>query len=95
MQHAAMGLAARQRAYNVYIANVHGPETLLYLAGSRLLDVLPVVPILGNLTLGVGALSYGGCFAIVAVGDRETCPDLDVFASAVDTTVQSLSGADA
>jgi WS/DGAT/MGAT family acyltransferase len=95
MQHAAMGLAARQRAYNVYIANVHGPETLLYLAGSRLVDVLPVVPILGNLSLGVGALSYGGCFAIVAIGDRETCPDLDVFASAVDTTVQSLSGADA
>jgi WS/DGAT/MGAT family acyltransferase len=95
LQRSAMRMAARQRAYNVYVANVHGPETSLYLAGALLLDVLPVVPILGNLTLGVGALSYRGCFAIVTVADRDTCPDLDVFSSAVDAALQSWSGADA
>jgi WS/DGAT/MGAT family acyltransferase len=95
LQRAALRMAARQRAYNVYVANVHGPETPLYLAGSRLLDVLPLVPILGNLTVGVGALSYAGHFAIVAVGDRAACPDLNVFAAAVHATLQSWSGAGA
>jgi hypothetical protein len=29
----------------------------LYFAGTPLLEVFPVVPLVGNLTLGVGALS--------------------------------------
>lgn len=80
LQRAAMRIAAHQRAYNIYVANLHGPGTPSYLAGAELLEVLPLVPLLGNLSLGVGALSYAGQFTIVAVGDTRTCPDVDVFA---------------
>jgi WS/DGAT/MGAT family acyltransferase len=91
LQRAAMRVAAHQRAYNVYVANIHGPDTPLYLARAELLDVLPVVPLMGNLTLGVGALSYAGRFNIVAVGDLSTCADVDVFADAVQVALQSLT----
>ncbi len=89
LQRAAMRAATHQRAYNVYVANIHGPATPLYLAGAELLDALPIVPLLGNLTLGVGASSYAGQFNIVAVGDQSTCPDVQVFANALETALDS------
>ena len=50
----------------------------LYLAGARLLELVPVVPILGDMTLVV--LSYAGQLNLTAVADRDTCPDVEVFA---------------
>ena len=91
LQRAAMHLAARQRAYNVYVANVPGPQVPLYLAGARLVEVFPVVPLMGNLTVGVGALSYCDQFTILAVGDAEMCPDLEVFAAGVERTMSWLT----
>ncbi len=64
---------------NVYIANVPGPPVPLYLAGAPLVEVFPVVPILGNVPLGIGALSYAGQFNITVVADRDGCPDAAVF----------------
>jgi hypothetical protein len=64
---------------NTYAANVPGPPVPLYFAAAPVLEVFQVVPILGNVSLGVGALSYAGQFNITAVADRELCPDLEVF----------------
>jgi diacylglycerol O-acyltransferase len=83
VQKAFLRLATRQRMANAYVANVPGPATPLYLAGAPLLEVFPVVPLLGNLTLGVGALSYAGQFNITVVADGDACPDVDVFADGV------------
>lgn len=91
LQRVAMTVAAHQRAYNVYVANVRGPNTPLLLAGAKLLDVFPIVPLLGNLTLGVGALSYAGQLNILTVGDRITCPDVDVFTEALNGELASLT----
>jgi diacylglycerol O-acyltransferase / wax synthase len=44
-------------------------------------------------TLGVGALSYAGQFNIMAVADRDACPDLNVFAAAAQDELQALAGA--
>src|SRR4029450_13370966 len=71
--------AARQRFMNVYVANVPGPPVPLYLDGAPLLEVFPVVPIMGNLTLGVGALSYAGQFNLTVAPDRDACPDVQFF----------------
>jgi len=91
LQRAAMTIAAHQRAANVYVANVHGPVAPMYLAGAPVLEVAPVVPLLGNFTLGVGALSYVDQFTVMAVGDRSGCPDLPVFIEAVDADLQTLT----
>jgi hypothetical protein len=69
----------RQRFMNAYIANVPGPPVPLWFAGTRVLELFPLVPITANLSIGVGALSYAGQFNITVVGDRQLCPDLEVF----------------
>jgi diacylglycerol O-acyltransferase / wax synthase len=71
-------LSRRQRFVNLFVTNVAGPPTAVDVLGARLLDVIPVVPIAGNCTLGFGALSYNGCLAITAVADSSHVPDLDV-----------------
>ena len=73
-------LIVRQRV-NVVSADLPGPQTPLYFAGARLIEVFPLLNLLGNESLGVGALSYAGQFNIMAVGDADAYPDIDVFAA--------------
>ncbi|HEY9378541.1 MAG TPA: WS/DGAT domain-containing protein, partial [Jiangellaceae bacterium] len=90
LQQAFLPFMARQRLANVYVANVPGPPTPLYLAGARLVEMFPIVPLIGNITLGVGALSYAGQFNITAVADRDAGPDIQVFTDGVGRSLQSL-----
>jgi hypothetical protein len=92
VQRIALRLLARQRFMSVYVANVPGPPVPLYFAGARLLEVFPVVPIMANVTLGIGALTYAGQFTITAVADRDTCPDVDVFVDGVRDALRALAG---
>jgi hypothetical protein len=64
---------------NTYVANVPGPPVPLYFAGTPVSEVFPVVPLLGNVSVGVGALSYASQFNLTAVVDRDRCPDVEVF----------------
>jgi WS/DGAT/MGAT family acyltransferase len=91
IQRAALGLAHRQRVMNTYAANVPGPPVPLYLAGAPLLEVFPVVPIMANVSVGVGALSYAGQFNVTAVADRELCPDLEVFVKGMRRSLDALA----
>jgi diacylglycerol O-acyltransferase len=78
---------------NLASADVPGPQTPLYLAGARLLEIFPVLPLMAKTTLGVGALSYAGQFNITAVADHDTCPDLDVFTAAAHDELRALATA--
>lgn len=91
LQRAFLRLYPRQRFVNVYVANVPGPPIPLYFAGANLTEVYPLIPILGNLTLGVGALSYAGQFNITVVSDADLCPDVDVFTAGIERTFDQLS----
>lgn len=68
-----------------------GPPVPLYFAGAPLLEVFPVVPLLGNVSLGVGALSYAERFTITAVADRDLCPDLEVFVKGMGSSLDALA----
>jgi diacylglycerol O-acyltransferase / wax synthase len=91
IQRVALRLVARQHLMNTYAANVPGPPVRLYFAGAPLLEVFPVVPIIGNISIGVGALSYAGQFNLTAVADRERCPDLAVFIDGARRCLDSLA----
>jgi diacylglycerol O-acyltransferase len=91
VQRASLRLAAHQHVMSTYAANVPGPPVPLYFAGARLLEVFPVVPLLGNISVGVGALSYAGQFNITAVADRDICPDLEVFVQGVRHSLDALA----
>jgi WS/DGAT/MGAT family acyltransferase len=84
-------LVARQRV-NVVSADLPGPVRPLYFAGARLLEVFPLLNLIGTVSLGVGALSYAGQFNIMVVADADSYPDLDVFAAAVQDQLRMLTG---
>jgi diacylglycerol O-acyltransferase len=71
--------------------DLHGPEFPLNLAGARLLEVFPVLPLIGKVSLGVGAMSYAGQFNITAVADKDAYSDLDVFAAGVRAELDALA----
>jgi hypothetical protein len=50
-----------------------------------------VVPILGNVPLGIGALSYAGQFNITVVADRDGCPDAEVFTAGLRASLDDLA----
>jgi hypothetical protein len=93
IQRAFLRHAARQRLMNIYIANVPGPPVPLYLAGAPLVEVFPIVPLMGNVPLGIGALSYAGQFNITVVADREACPDAAVFTEGLQAALDALTHA--
>jgi hypothetical protein len=82
---------ARQRWANVYIANIFGPRIPLYLAGARITEIFPVVPLIGNLTLAVAAFSYAEQLNITVVADANACPDVAIFAQGLRDSLQALS----
>jgi diacylglycerol O-acyltransferase len=53
--------------------------------------VFPVVPLMGNIPLGIGALSYAGQFNITVVADRDGCPDAEIFTAALRTSLADLA----
>jgi diacylglycerol O-acyltransferase / wax synthase len=83
-------LVNRQRV-NVTTADLPGPPMPLYLAGARLLEVFPVLPLIGKVALGVAALSYAGEFNLTVVADKDAHPDLEVFAAGVTDELHAMA----
>ena len=79
----------RQRV-NLTSASIPGPPLPLYLAGTRILEVFPVLPLIANEPLGIGAVSYAGALTIGIAADRDAFPDLDVFAAGVRDELEAL-----
>ena len=92
MGRAFLKLITRQRI-NVSSTDLVGPPVPLYIAGARLVEMFPLLPLIGNVSLGVGAMSYAGQFNVSVVSDRDAYPDLDVFASGVSEEMETLSSA--
>jgi diacylglycerol O-acyltransferase len=91
VQRASYRFLAHQRFVNLSVTNVPGPPVPLYLAGARLLELFPVPPILGNMTLNVGVLSYAGQLNLTAMADQATCPDVEAFAHGVQSALDDLA----
>ncbi len=89
-QRAFLAMMANQRWANTYVANVPGPPAPLSLAGAPLLELFPLVPLIGNVTLGVGALSYAGQFNLTVVADPDACPDAAVFTAGLRHAVAAM-----
>jgi WS/DGAT/MGAT family acyltransferase len=80
----------KRQPVNVTTADVPGPPVPVHVAGAPVLELFPLLPLIGNVPVGVGALSYAGRFDIMVVVDPDACPDLDVFTAAMRTTLVSL-----
>lgn len=83
-------MAVMRQRVNATTADIPGPEAPRYLAGARVLEVFPLLPLIANEPLGVGALSYAGAFAIGVVADRDAYPDLDTLAAGLRDELHAL-----
>ncbi len=79
---------SHQRLVNVLESNLPGPPLPLYLMGARILEVFQIGVVQGNLTLGLGVLSYVGQLNVDVVADADALPDLPVFAEGLSAALQ-------
>jgi diacylglycerol O-acyltransferase len=86
----AARLVARQRAFNLVVTNVPGPQFPLYMFGKRMQEVYPVVPLSGNTTIGIALLSYNGTIGFGLLGDFDAAPDLGVLAEGIEKSTAEL-----
>jgi hypothetical protein len=84
------GLITHQPLANLVVTNVRGPAVPLYAMGAEMLEAFPVVPLSGNLTLGVAALSYNGALNLGVTADADACPDVDSFVSGIERSFAQL-----
>jgi hypothetical protein len=85
-----MLLAVMRQRVNLTTASIPGPRAPLHLCGARVLEVLPLLPLVANEPLGVGALSYDGRLAVGVVADPQVYPDLDVFVGGAEEELRAL-----
>lgn len=87
---ALLKLIVRQRV-NLGTADLPGPRQLLYFADAQLLEVFPLLNLIGNVSLSVGGMSYAGQFNTMVVADGDAYPDLDRFTTAARSELEALS----
>jgi WS/DGAT/MGAT family acyltransferase len=83
-------MAVMRQRVNATSASIPGPRTVLRLAGARAEEVVPILPLVANEALGVGALSYAGALTIGIAVDRDAYPDLEVLVSAMRDELHAL-----
>lgn len=67
----------RQRAVNVRVTTIYGPRRPATILGARVLQILPIVRLFGNVGLALCAFSYVGQVCLVVTADAARVPDLD------------------
>lgn len=83
-------MAALRQRVNVTTASIPGPPMTLHLAGARIIEVFPLIPLMADEPVGIGALSYAGKLLIGIVADLDACPDIDVLAAGVREDLETL-----
>ena len=89
----ASRVVARQRAYNLVVTNVPGPQFPLYSFGRQMTEVYPVVPLSDNTSIGIALFSYNGTLGFGLLGDYDAAPDLGVLAEGIEKSIAELQGA--
>jgi diacylglycerol O-acyltransferase / wax synthase len=90
---AASHLVHRQPFVNLVVTNVPGPDVPLSMLGARMVEAVPLVPLIGNLSVGIAALSYWGQLSVGILVDPAACPDATVLASAIGRSLDELAAA--
>lgn len=89
----ATRVAARQRAFNLVVTNVPGPQFPLYVQGHRLLDVFPMVPLARGQRLGVALMSYNGAINFGLVADYDSVADIEDIAQSLSDALHEIADA--
>jgi hypothetical protein len=74
------------------VTNVRGPEEPLFLLGAEVREIVPIVPLGGNLAIGVAVFSYGGRLVLAVNSDADADLDRGAFADAARHALTTLGG---
>lgn len=83
-------LATWQRAFNVVVTNVPGPQRPVYLLGARMRAIHPLVPLAFNQGLGIALASYDGAIFWGFNADWDALPDIHELVRYVDEEFEAL-----
>ena len=67
---------SQSTAANLAVSNIPGPRMPLYLLGARQLEMYPVLPLIGNQTLGIAMMSHEHGLGWGLIADWDALPDL-------------------
>ncbi|MCA9774537.1 MAG: DUF1298 domain-containing protein, partial [Myxococcales bacterium] len=90
---AAARISFRNRASNMVVTNVPGPQIPLYLLGAKMLETYPMVPLFMNQCLGIALFSYAGALHWGLNADWDQIPDLHEFVAALEESFGELRDA--
>jgi diacylglycerol O-acyltransferase / wax synthase len=79
-----------QRSLNTGTTNVPGPQFPLYLAGKRMLESFPYIPLFASVRVAVAIFSYNGALSFGISGDYDTAPDIDVLCAGIEHGLAQL-----
>ena len=79
-----------QHTVNTVTTNVPGPQHTLYLAGRRMLETFPYVPLGGHVRVGVAIYSYDGTLGFGVTGDGDAAPDLALLCGGIERGIAEL-----
>jgi diacylglycerol O-acyltransferase len=83
----------RQHMINLVESNIAGPPAPIYALGARMLDLIPIGHLAGNIALSLLALSYAGRLTVTVQADADQFPDLPVLLAAMEREWAALSDA--
>ncbi|HEY4897351.1 MAG TPA: wax ester/triacylglycerol synthase family O-acyltransferase [Solirubrobacteraceae bacterium] len=78
------------RMFNLTITNVPGPQQRLYAFGAPLVEVLPLVPLFAEHSIGIAVLTYAGQMVFGLNADRMAAPDVAVLAEGIERSFSEL-----
>ena len=78
------------RGHQIVITNVPGPQEPVYMAGARMSEVYPCIPLSDNRAVAIGVTSYYGKVFYGIVADRDAVPDADVLAQCIDDALVEM-----
>jgi diacylglycerol O-acyltransferase len=89
----ALGAGMASGPVNIIVTNVPGPQFPLYMLGGRLLAMIPQVPLIENIGLGIALMSYDGGVFWGFTADYDLVPDLDHFIDLIERSFADLAAA--
>jgi WS/DGAT/MGAT family acyltransferase len=76
---------------NITTANLRGPVSPLDIAGVTVVAIYPLVALVANVTIAVGAISYDGRLFMALTADHDTVHDLEPFTDGVRAELDALA----